>query len=168
MAELSHDQGVCLIIGAGDGVGGAIARAFAAEGLTVAVTRRRRNLDQLHDLVDQIVAKGGKALAYGVDARQEAEMTALFDQIERDVGPLEVVIFNIGANVRFPLVDTTSRVFTKVWEMACYAGFLTGREAARVMTPRGAVGGEGTRTRRHPCRPRGRRWVHRRDLRPDQ
>ena len=128
---------VCLVIGAGDGVGGAIAKAFAAEGLTVCVTRRARNLDQLEALASDIRKAGGKAHAFGVDARDEAEMVALFDRIEAEVGPLEVVVFNIGANVRFGIVETTTRVFQKVWEMACFSGFLTLREAARVMTPRG-------------------------------
>ena len=128
---------ICLVIGAGDGVGGAIAKAFAAEGMTVCVTRRARNLDQLEALAEDIRKAGGKAHAFGVDARDEAEMVALFDRVEAEVGPLEVVVFNIGANVRFGVVETTSRVFTKVWEMACFSGFLTVREAARVMTPRG-------------------------------
>jgi NAD(P)-dependent dehydrogenase (short-subunit alcohol dehydrogenase family) len=127
----------CLVVGAGDGVGGAIARAFAAEGLEVCVTRRARNLEQLEELAASIRADGGKARAYGVDARSEDEMVALVDRIEAEVGPLEVVVFNIGANVRFDLTETTSRVFHKVWEMACFAGFLTLREAARVMQPRG-------------------------------
>ena len=77
------------------------------------------------------------AHAYGVDARSEDEMNALFASIERAIGPLEVVVFNIGANVRFGIRETTSRVFTKVWEMACFGGFLAGREAANVMVPRG-------------------------------
>lgn len=130
-------MGVCLVVGAGDGVGGAIARAFGKEGLEVCITRRARNIDQLEELAQSIRDDGGKAHAYGVDARSEDEMIALFDRIEREVGPLEVVVFNIGANVRFELTETTSRVFQKVWEMACFAGFLTGREAARVMLPRG-------------------------------
>lgn len=130
-------MGACLVVGAGDGVGSAIARAFATEGLEVCVTRRARNLEQLETLAQSIRDDGGKARAYGVDARSEEEMIALFDQIEAEVGPLDVVVFNIGANVRFDLTETTSRVFHKVWEMACFAGFLTGREAARVMTPRG-------------------------------
>jgi len=130
-------KGVCLVVGAGDGVGGAIARAFAAEGHPVCITRRARNLDQLEGLAAQIRAEGGVAHAFGVDARVEDEVVALFDRIEAEVGPLEVVVFNIGANVRFGLVETTARVFAKVWEMACFAGFLAGREAARVMGPRG-------------------------------
>jgi len=128
------DKGVCLVIGAGDGLGGAIARAFAAEGHPLVVTRRARHLDQLEALARDI---GPAAHAFGVDARSEEETVALFDRIEREIGPIEVVVFNIGANVRFGIRETTTRVFTKVWEMACLAGFLAGREAARVMAPRG-------------------------------
>jgi NAD(P)-dependent dehydrogenase (short-subunit alcohol dehydrogenase family) len=130
-------KGACLVIGAGDGLGGAIARAFAADGLEVCITRRARHLDQLEALAQSIREDGGKARAFGVDARSEEEMAALFGAIEREVGPLEVVIFNIGANVRFGIRETTTRVFTKVWEMACLAGFIAGREAANVMVPRG-------------------------------
>jgi len=127
----------CLIVGAGDGVGSAIARAFAREGLAVCITRRPRNLEALKAVAASIRADGGEAHAFGVDARNEAEMIALVDRIEAEVGPLQVVVFNIGANVRFPVVDTTAQVYSKVWEMAALAGFFTGREAARVMAPRG-------------------------------
>lgn len=131
------DKGVCLVVGVGDGLGSALARAFAADGHVVCMTRRARHLDDLEALARSIHADGGIAHAYGVDARAEDEMAALFDRIEREVGPLDTVVFNIGANVRFGIRETTARVFTKVWEMACFAGFLTGREAARVMVPRG-------------------------------
>jgi NAD(P)-dependent dehydrogenase (short-subunit alcohol dehydrogenase family) len=127
----------CLIVGAGDGVGSAIARAFAKEGLAVCVTRRPRHLDKLESLVAAIREDGGQAHAFGVDARDETEMIVLIDRIEAEIGPLAVVVFNIGANVRFPVVETTAQVYSKVWEMAALAGFFTGREAARVMTPRG-------------------------------
>jgi len=135
--QAGDSKGVCLIIGAGDGLGGAIAKAFAREGHPVCITRRARNLEQLEALAREIRNQGGAAHSFGVDARIEAEIIALFDAIEARIGPLEVVVFNIGANVRFGLVETTARVFTKVWEMACFAGFLAGREAARVMGPRG-------------------------------
>jgi NAD(P)-dependent dehydrogenase (short-subunit alcohol dehydrogenase family) len=127
---------VCLVIGAGDGVGAGIARAFAADGMTVCMTRRARNLPQLEAVVESIRSNGGTAHAYGVDARSEAETIELFVAIERDIGPITVMVFNIGANVQFGIRETTARVFTKVWEMACFAGFLAGREAARVMVPR--------------------------------
>ena len=126
-----------LIIGAGDDTGGAIAKAFAREGFVACVVRRARHIDKLHDLVSSIQAEGYEARAYGVDARDEDEMLALFEEIERDVGPIGVAVFNIGANVRFSITDTTAQVYRKVWEMAAFAGFLTGREAAKRMVPRG-------------------------------
>ena len=137
MAMTEQSTGACLIVGAGEGVGAAVARAFAREGLSVCLTRRPRHLDALEQLAASIRAEGGKAHAFGVDAREESEMVELVDRIEAEIGPLEVVVFNVGANVWFPIVETTTRVYTKVWEMATLAGFLTGREAARVMTPRG-------------------------------
>ena len=117
--------------------GAGIARAFAAEGMAVCMTRRARSLDQLEALAKAIRSTGGEAHAFGVDARSEEETIELFATIERDIGPISVVVFNIGANVQFGIRETTTRVFTKVWEMACLAGFLAGREAARVMVPRG-------------------------------
>jgi NAD(P)-dependent dehydrogenase (short-subunit alcohol dehydrogenase family) len=122
------------VIGAGDFIGGAIARKFAAEGFTVFTGRR--NGDKLAPLVQEIEAAGGRARARALDARKEEDITAFLQEADREA-PLEVCIFNIGANVNFPLMETTSRVFRKVWELACYAGFLTGREAARLMLPRG-------------------------------
>ncbi len=79
----------------------------------------------------------GMAYPYGVDAREENEMVALFERVEREIGPIEVAVFNVGGNVRFGVTETTSRVYRKVWEMAAFAGFLTGREAARHMLTRG-------------------------------
>jgi NAD(P)-dependent dehydrogenase (short-subunit alcohol dehydrogenase family) len=126
---------VALVIGAGDATGGAIARRFAREGFAACVTRR--NAEKLAPLVARIEGEGGKARAFGSDARKEEQMVALVDTIEREVGPIEVAAFNIGANVRFPIRETTARVYFKVWEMACFAGFLMGREVAKVMVPRG-------------------------------
>lgn len=126
---------VALIVGAGDALGGAIARRFAREGMVACVVRR--SADKLAPLVERIRAEGGDAVAFGTDARKEEAMTELVAGIERDIGPLEAAVFNIGANVNFPLLETTARVYFKVWEMAAFAGFLTGREAARHMLPRG-------------------------------
>ncbi len=126
---------VALVVGAGDATGGAIARRFAREGYVACVTRRDK--DKLQDLVREIEAGGGTAHAFGSDARKEEEAVALFDTIERDIGEIDVAVFNVGGNVRFPIAETTARVYTKVWEMAAFAGFLMGREAAKRMTPRG-------------------------------
>lgn len=124
-----------LVIGAGDATGSAIAKRFAREGYVACVVRRQA--DKLTPLVDEIKAAGGEAYGFGSDARKEEEMVALFERIERDIAPIEVAVFNIGANVRFGITETTARVYYKVWEMACFGGFLMGREAAKVMLPRG-------------------------------
>ncbi len=129
------ERGSVLVIGAGDATGGAIARRFAREGLVACVTRR--TLDKLQPLVEQIRAAGGEAHGFASDARKEADVEALVARVERDIAPIEVAVFNIGANVRFDVVDTTERVYRKVWEMAALAGFLTGREVAKAMLPRG-------------------------------
>ncbi len=135
MSESS--QPVCLVIGAGDDTGGAIARAFAKEGYQACLVRRPRHGDALEKLAETIRADGGMAHALPTDARDEDAMVALVEQIESEIGPIEVAVFNIGANVNFPIAETTGRVYRKVWEMAAFAGFLMGREAAKRMTERG-------------------------------
>lgn len=124
-----------LVMGAGDATGGAIAKRFAREGYVACVARR--HADKLTSLVTDIEAGGGTAYAFGCDARVEEQVIDLFARIEQEVGPLEVVVFNIGANVQFSITETSERVYRKVWEMAALAGFLTGREAAKAMLPRG-------------------------------
>ena len=124
-----------LVIGAGDGTGGAIAQRFAREGFVACVVRR--TADKLQPLVGTIEARGGRALAYGRDARKEEDMISLVEEIERDVGPIEVAAFNVGANVPSSILEETARKYFKIWEMACFGGFLMGREVARRMVPRG-------------------------------
>jgi NAD(P)-dependent dehydrogenase (short-subunit alcohol dehydrogenase family) len=123
------------VVGAGDYIGSAIAERFAAEGYTVFAGRR--NGDQLAPLKAKIEAAGGRCEARTLDARSEEAITAFLAEADA-FSPLEVCIFNVGANVNFPVTETTERVFRKVWEMACYAGFLTGREAAKLMLAHGS------------------------------
>ncbi len=125
---------VALVIGAGDALGGAIAKRFARAGYTACVTRR--TVEKLTSLKAEIESAGGTCHAFGSDAREEEDVIKLFAQIEADIGPIEVFVFNIGGNVRFGITDMTARVYRKVWEMCAFGGFLTGREAARVMLPR--------------------------------
>ncbi len=133
----SSEQGkkAILVVGAGDATGGAIARRFAREGFIACVTRR--TADRLEPLLAQIRGEGGTAYGFGCDARSEEQTIALVERIEREIAPIEVAVFNVGGNVRFGITETTTRVYSKVWEMSCLAGFLMGREAARVMLPRG-------------------------------
>src|ERR1700744_4273494 len=124
----------CAVVGAGDYIGSAIAKRFAREGYTIFAGRR--TADKLQTLKQEIEAEGGACETRGMDARKEEDITAFLNEADAHA-PLEICIFNVGANVNFPILDTTERVFRKVWEMACYGGFLTGREAARLMLPRG-------------------------------
>ena len=126
---------VALVIGAGDATGGAVARRFAREGYAACVTRR--SLDKLQPLLAQIRAEGGQAHGFASDARQEDAVVALVAQIEADIGPIEVLVFNIGANAPSSILDETARKYFKIWEMACFGGFLNGREVARRMVMRG-------------------------------
>ena len=134
MIMVTNRNATAAIIGAGDFIGAAIAKKFAAEGFTVFAGRR--NADKLAPLVTDIETAGGRIVARSLDARKEEEVAAFLQQADQHA-PLEVCIFNVGANVNFPLLETTERVFRKVWEMACYSGFLAAREAARHMLPRG-------------------------------
>ena len=131
----SSDRKAVLVVGAGDATGGAIARRFAREGLVACVTRRQA--DKLAPLIERIRADGGEAHGFGSDARKEAEMVALVAHVEAEIAPIEVAVFNIGANVRFAVTETTERVYRKVWEMGALAGFLMGREVAKAMLARG-------------------------------
>jgi NAD(P)-dependent dehydrogenase (short-subunit alcohol dehydrogenase family) len=125
---------VALVVGAGDSTGGAIARRFAREGYTVCATRR--DLAKLQPLLDQIKSDGGVAHGFGSDARKEEDVVALVEQIESSLGPIEVMVFNIGANVPSSILEETARKYFKVWEMACFSGFLNGREVAKRMVAR--------------------------------
>ncbi len=123
-----------LVVGAGDATGGAIARRFAREGFVACVTRRTG--EKLAALLERIRSDGGEAHGFGSDARKEEEVIELITRIERDIAPIEVAVFNVGGNVRFGITETTAQVYRKVWEMGCFAGFLVGREVAKVMLPR--------------------------------
>ena len=131
---MEHRNATAAVIDAGDFIGGAIAKKFASEGFSVFAGRRHG--DKLAPLLAEIEGAGGRIAGRSLDARKEDEITAFLQDADA-TAPLEVCVFNIGANVNFPLLETTERVFRKVWEMACYAGFLTARKAARLMLPRG-------------------------------
>lgn len=135
MTQDTSGAKVALVIGAGDSTGGAIAKRFAAGGFIACVTRRDE--EKLLPLVESIRATGGQAHAFASDARKEEEVIALFEKIEREIGTVEVLVFNIGANVPAPVVEETARKYFKIWEMACFSGFLNGREAAKRMSERG-------------------------------
>lgn len=127
-------RGAALVIGAGDATGGAIARRFAKGGLIACATRR--SADKLAPLIDEIRSSGGEAHGFASDARKEDEVIKLVEDIERDIAPIDVLVFNIGANVPCSILEETSKKYFKIWEMACFSAFLVGREVAKRMVAR--------------------------------
>lgn len=125
---------MALVIGAGDSTGSAIAKRFAAGGYIACMTRR--DSDKLAPVVEEIQAAGGQAYGFGSDARKEEDVVALFEKIENEIGQIEVLVFNIGANVPCSILEETARKYFKIWEMACFGGFLNAREAAKRMVAR--------------------------------
>ena len=131
-------KGSAIIIGAGPGLGSSLAKKFAKEGHHVFAVRRERNSRELNLLCNEINESGGLATARPSDARDEEQVKNLFSEVAKS-GQIDLVVFNIGANVFFPIEDTTSRVFRKIWEMGTFAGFLVGREAAKYMKNKGTI-----------------------------
>ena len=142
MARATGTAPVVLVVGAGDATGGAVARRFAHEGYTACVTRRQA--DKLEPLLAQIRAAGGCAHGFGSDARREEAVVALVEEIESTIGPIEVLVFNIGANAPSSILEETAQRYFKIWEMACLAGFLNGREVAKRMVARERSGHRGS------------------------
>ncbi|WP_374529959.1 SDR family oxidoreductase [Acinetobacter sp.] len=130
----STHKGVALIIGAGDATGGEIAKRFARGGYIACMTRR--NAAKLQPLINVIEQNGGTAYGFASDAREEEQVIALIEQIESSIGPIEVMVFNIGANVPCSILEETARKYFKIWEMACFSAFLAGREVAKRMVQR--------------------------------
>ncbi|MCP5368694.1 MAG: SDR family NAD(P)-dependent oxidoreductase [Hyphomicrobiales bacterium] len=124
-----------LVIGAGGGTGGAIARRFAAGGYAACVARR--DGAALDALCAQIAATGGAAHSFPLDARDEDQVVDMFARVEAEVGPLEVCVVNLGGNLRQPIAEMEAATYERIWRTTCFAAFLAGREAARRMTPRG-------------------------------
>jgi len=142
------DPGSAIIVGVGDGLGAALARRFARD-YTVAVVAR--DVEKLAPLVSEITNAGGLARAYSGDATADADIAAIFDAVETELGAVEVAIYNAGARVQRPIVDQDTDEFVSVWRNSCLGAMIVGREAARRMTQRGRgsilfTGGRSSRT----------------------
>ena len=134
MTTAINNKKVVLVVGAGDATGSAIAQRFAQEGFIACVTRR--SAGKLQPLIDVIHASGGQAHGFACDARKEDDVIELIEHIESQIGPIEARVFNIGANVPCSILEETARKYFKIWEMACFSGFLNAREVAKRMVTR--------------------------------
>jgi NAD(P)-dependent dehydrogenase (short-subunit alcohol dehydrogenase family) len=132
---VAQDGPVALLVGAGDAIGAAVARRFAREGYKVRMARR--DAGKSRKLIEELQMAGLDIEAFSVDARKEGEVQDLFSRVEQTAGPVEVCLFNAGSNVNKAITETTDKLFFKAWELACFAGFLVGREAANYMVKRG-------------------------------
>lgn len=122
---------VILIVGAGPGMGAAIGRRFAREGFKVALAGR--TLSKVEGLAADIAGAKG----YACDATDEASVKALFDAVKRDMGEPNVVVFNASGRVRKSILDIEVDEFQTAWQISCLGGFIVGRDAARIMAPKG-------------------------------
>lgn len=126
-----------VVVGVGpeQGLGAALCRRFAAEGFHVFAAGR--TAEKVEAVAQAIRQSGGSAEAALCDATDEAAVAALFDRADAHDEGLGVAIFNAGNNSRKPLLEMSVSWFENTWRVACLAGFLTGREAARKLVPRG-------------------------------
>ena len=125
---------VALIIGAGDNLGSAICKCFSNDDFVVVAARR--NGDKLVTLQNEIETTGGVFHGYSLDARKENDVVEFIKKIEKNIGPIDAAIYNIGGNIKFGITETTSRKYYKTWEMAAFGAFLFGREVANYMIER--------------------------------
>ncbi|MGI9305178.1 MAG: SDR family NAD(P)-dependent oxidoreductase [Gammaproteobacteria bacterium] len=125
---------VALVAGVGDGLGKAVAKRFAQAGHIAVLVARKQ--DKLERIAHEIRTEGGEAVAMPADLRKDSEIKQLFEGVA-NLGRLDVVVFNAGAQHRQPFLDVEPGMFEKVWRLGCYAGFVVGQEAARLMAPNG-------------------------------
>jgi NAD(P)-dependent dehydrogenase (short-subunit alcohol dehydrogenase family) len=119
-----------LVAGAGQGLGKAVAKRFAREGYALALAARQP--ERLASLAAEIGAS-----AFPADLANEADVAALFSNVETSLGPVEAVAFVAATRVQGPFAELAAADFERVWRQSCLSGFLVGREAARRMLPRG-------------------------------
>jgi len=122
-------------VGASRGVGGAVCRRLAREGLHVVAAGRTE--EKLSAVVREIEDSGGQASLVVADATTSEGIGVAFDAAERVGGVPELVVYNVGNNRAAPLVEMSDAFFEDLWRVGCFGGFLTGREAAKRMLPSG-------------------------------
>jgi NAD(P)-dependent dehydrogenase (short-subunit alcohol dehydrogenase family) len=128
---------VAVVVGVGNerGLGAALARRFAKEGLRVVLAGRTEK--RLKAIASAIQRAGGRALAHACDATREGEVAALFEQAASGAD-LQLVVYNAGGNAVTPLLQTEAATFESIWRQNALGGFLVGQEAARKMLSRKA------------------------------
>ena len=132
---MPNEVKVALVVGAGVATGGAVARRFAKEGFVACMARRKG--DRLEALVQEIEADGGRAIGYSCDATQEQQVVDLIEQIESEVGPIEVACYNAAVGSSHSIMDFPAEDYERVWRINTFGAFLMGREVSKRMNERG-------------------------------
>lgn len=128
---------VCLVIGAGAGIGGTVGKLFAAQGYH-SVLCRRSDEAGLNTLVSDIRADGGEASGFLLNAVEPDAIEDLITSTEKDIGPIEVVVYNLGAQIgNRPLKDTSYKAFEMCWRMATFGLFRAASTVCPLMEERG-------------------------------
>ncbi len=128
---------VCLVIGAGAGIGGNIGRRFAREGYH-AVLCRRTDTEGLDRLVGQIEGNGGTASGYLLNAVQPGSLETRIEAVEAEIGPVEVLVYNLGAQIGDrALSETNYKAFERCWQLATFGLFRTASTLCPLMEGRG-------------------------------
>lgn len=122
-------------VGASQGIGAAVSRRFAREGLIVHVVGRTAT--KLQIVVDEIKQQGGNAQAHVLDASDEAAISQLFQTIKQQGQVIDAVIHNVGGNVPSRFLSTSLNFFNSMWRYAFLAGFLVGQQSAAIMREQG-------------------------------
>ncbi|MAN61957.1 MAG: short-chain dehydrogenase [Parvibaculum sp.] len=129
---------VCLVLGAGAGIGGSVGRRFAADGY-YSVLCRRSDKDGLDRMVTQIEAEGRRAKGHILDATEPDVIENLIVQTEQEVGPIDTVVFNLGAQIgNWSITDTSYKAFERCWHIATFSLFRLAHTVAPIMAERGS------------------------------
>jgi len=122
-----------IVIGVGPdrGLGAQLCRRFAADDLRVIVAGRTKSA--IEAVANNIVSAGGQAVPFVADATTEGDIVALFDLAGTE---LALAIYNAGNNTPGRVVEMDAGYFERSWRVACFGGFLFGREAVRRMLPK--------------------------------
>ena len=128
---------VCLVIGAGAGIGGTVGKKFASEGYHAVLCRRSDEVG-LTTLVNEIKADGGEATGFLVNAIEDGAIEERVESIEANIGPIEVVIYNLGAQIGDrALADTSLRAFEMGWRLGTLGLFRLAKAVCPIMVARG-------------------------------
>ena len=128
---------ICLVIGAGAGIGGNVAQRFAQEGYHACLCRRS-NEDGLNKMVESIENEGGSASGFILNAVEENSLEERVAAIEADIGPIEVVVYNLGAQIGDrALTDTSYKAFEMGWRLGTFGLFRLASAVCPLMEARG-------------------------------